>query len=122
MNELLTTGSCTRTCRGRVVYNRKKHLFKGKDLLRIAKKLYPKAVRYCAPDSEWAYLADVVWNWFHPDPYTSEGNSGEGSEASVAIMGDFGGGGASRDFGFPFQEMLEADIIVLYKCEILEER
>lgn len=122
MNELLKTGSCTRTCRGRVVYNRKKHLFKRKDLIRVARKLYPKAVRYCAPEADWSSLAETVWSWFHPDTVESEGDTGEGSEDTAVAMGDFGGGGASRDFGFAIEEVMNSDIIVLYKCHIMEEK
>ena len=76
---------CVKTCKGRVVYDRKPHPFKIKDLVRIGKKV-PTIVVI-------SYEIDIVgiFRWIaagFPDDKKPEWVCGEG----------FGGGGATRVF------------------------
>lgn len=90
---------CTRT--GRVVYNRKKNPFTLKDVLRIIRSMDEHDVLEEDCDTIWYILEEGIrlWNW-----------SGCSSTSTLSIEreavedfggfggGEFGGGGASRDF------------------------
>lgn len=84
---------CRRTCKGRVVYNRKLHPFRVSDVRRIAGRV-PEILIL-----EWNQ--DFFVNCLQPeiDRQTSSLESGGG--------GEFGGGGATRPFGFPFPEPIQ---------------
>lgn len=80
------------TTRGRVVYDRKKNLFKLRDFLRIGKKVGSYTV-VVTPNLYSRILKDII-------------DSGKAVEGSVQTLpefefggGSFGGAGASREFG-----------------------
>lgn len=76
---------CTRTCRGRVVYNRKKHIWNIKDVIRIIKKGGASLVKIPVSQDRLMTIIRAI----STDPNVNSVEFGGGSS---------GGGGASGDF------------------------
>lgn len=100
------------TKKGRVVYDRKPHVWKLSDLARIAKKIQPRTFNTSVYDWDWGTLVSALLVTARDNP---EFNFGGGS---------FGGGGATRDFSREYNydgfsdmsdKMIESDVILIWK-------
>lgn len=94
------------TQKGRVVYDRPKHIFKFKDFLRLAKKTNSQI--YSIMSEDWEAFVETVKKAY-------EDAAGATLETRVVLGhgGEFGGGGATRTFESPLPGDLRAGMIFI---------
>ena len=98
--------NCVKTCKGRVVYNRKPHLWGFKDSLRVCDKSNWQIFRIA--DIEWPVMQEIILTTMLESLSTGVEYGG----------GEFGGGGVTRPFavkGIIEYVAEKLDAVLLYK-------
>jgi hypothetical protein len=106
---------------GRVVYNRKKHGFSIRDLLRIGRKLTPELVEICLDDEDFDTIVSAVLEKYRGFPAAPllVGSWVDGMRP-VEVK-EFGGAGGSRGFEDPDYDPATVISILVSRCSITKE-